>query len=218
MNRRRGRSSGRSVLSKRRTRSRPTGERLPRGRWVCSLLPTPNFPSKKYPIDTQLFGTTEEASEKAYTSEILTCEGLIGFFDPSSAEAARKAKLVAEPRALAAQSTRAVETTQLDKGTKLVKKEEDYFIGGGGKKKGKKGRKDAVSPGPEAASEAPSSSGKFNLNVGILEELAKIDVDTPMGKEDVPKTLEKLREKLAWYKEHQEIKTKEVSDITSSPN
>lgn len=126
---------------------------------------------------------------------------------------------MAEPRALAAQSTRAVDATQLT-GTKLVKKEEDYFIGGGGKKKGKKGRKEAVSPGPEAAAavpEAPSSSGKFNLNVGILEELAKIDVDTPMGKEDVPKTLEKLREKLAWYKEHQEIKTKEVSDTTESP-
>lgn len=126
---------------------------------------------------------------------------------------------MAEPRALAAQSTRAVDATHLT-GTILVKKEEDYFIGGGGKKKGKKGRKEAVSPGPEAAAaapEAPSSSGKFNLNVGILEELAKIDVDTPMGKEDVPKTLEKLREKLAWYKEHQEIKTKEVSDITSPP-
>lgn len=127
---------------------------------------------------------------------------------------------MAEPRALAAQSTRAADTTQHATGTKLVKKEEDYFIGSGGKKKGKKGRKEAVLPGPEAAAavpEAPSSSGKFNLNVGILEELAKIDVDTPMSKDDVPKTLEKLREKLAWYKEHQEIKTKEVSYITSSP-
>lgn len=167
---------------------------------------------------------TEEASEKAYTSEILTCEGLIGFFDPSSAEAARKAKLVAEPRALAAQPTRAADAdaTKLVAGvklSKLVKKEEDYFIGGGGKKKGKKGRKEDVLPGSEtvAVPEAPSSSGKFNLNVGILEELAKIDVDTPMGKDDVPKTLEKLREKLAWYKEHQEIKTKEVSYTTSSP-
>lgn len=122
---------------------------------------------------------------------------------------------MAEPRALAAQSTRVVEDTK-SPGIKLVKKEEDYFIGGGGKKKGKKGRKEAVSPGAEApASEAhSSSSGKFNLNVGILEELAKIDVDTPMGKDDVPKTLEKLREKLAWYKKHQEIKTKEVSNIT----
>lgn len=189
----------------------------PRGRWVCSPVNQIQFPSKKHPLMRNSSEPIEEASEKAYTSEILTCEGLIGFFDPSSAEAARKAKLVAEPRALAAQSTRAV--TQPPPGTKLVKKEEDYFIGSGGKKKGKKGRKEAVSPGSEAAvvSEAPSSSGKFNLNVGILEELSKIDVDTPMGKDDVPKTLEKLREKLAWYKEHQEIKTKEVSYITPPP-
>lgn len=119
----------------------------------------------------------------------------------------------AEPRALAAQPTRAVDTEPA--GIKLVKVEEVYFIGTT-KKKGKKGRKEPASE--SAASEGTSSGGgKFNLNVGILEELAKVDVDTPMGKDDVPKTLEKLREKLAWYKEHQEIRTKEVSYSTSSP-
>lgn len=156
----------------------------------------------------------EEASEKAYSAEIITCEGLIGFFDPSSAEAARKAKLAAEPRALAAQPTRAIDNSQLT-GTKLVKKddrEEDYFVGTGGKKKGKKGRKEPASSAAEPAS-AESTGGKFNLNVGILEELAKIDVDTPMSRDDVPKTLEKLREKLAWYKENQETKTKEVNTL-----
>lgn len=35
-----------------------------------------------------------------------------------------------------------------------------------------------------------------------------------MSKDDVPKTLEKLREKLAWYKENQEIKTQEVEILT----
>lgn len=157
----------------------------------------------------------EQASEKAYTSEIIICESLIGFFDPSSAEAARKAKLESGPRALAAQPTRSVDASAIT-GKKLAKKEDredDYFIGGNGKKKGKKGRKDAgaaavTSPDAESPA-AESPAAKFNLNVGVLEELAKVDVEVPMGKDDVPKTLEKLREKLAWYKENQEIKTKE---------
>lgn len=160
---------------------------------------------------TLISETTEEASEKAYASEILTCEGLIGFFDPSSAEAARKAKLESGPRALAAQPTRIVEAAA-PTGTKLAKKEdrgEDYFAGPG-KKKGKKGRKEATNPAPESAEAA--AGGKFSLSIGVLEELAKIDVETPGSKDDVPKTLEKLREKLAWFKEHQEIKTKEVSN------
>ncbi|KAI5838239.1 hypothetical protein DFP73DRAFT_503393 [Morchella snyderi] len=157
----------------------------------------------------------EQASEKAYTSEIITCESLIGFFDPSSAEAARKAKLESGPRALAALPTRSVDASAIT-GKKLAKKEDrddDYFIGdNSGKKKGKKGRKDAgaavTSPGAESPA-AESPAAKFNLNVGVLAELAKVDVEVPMGKDDVSKTLEKLREKLAWYKESQETKTKE---------
>jgi hypothetical protein len=140
----------------------------------------------------------------------LTCEGLIGFFDPSSAEAARKAKLSSEPRALAAQATRTVDDTQL-KGKKVEKKEEDYFIGK--PKKGKKGKKNPEASSPTAESPASGSGAGLSLNAGIFEEFSKLDISPPNTKDEVPKVLEQLREKLAWYKENQEQKTAEVRTL-----
>jgi len=145
----------------------------------------------------------EEASEKAYTNEILTCEGLINYFDPENANK----KTDAPVRELAAQPGRTV--TEPPKGMKLTKKddrEEDYFIGGGKGKKGKKGRGVAGGESP-----APSTPGKFSLSLGILEELGKVDIPTPMAQEDIPATLEKLREKLTYYKDNQDKVTKDVS-------
>ncbi|PUU84071.1 hypothetical protein B9Z19DRAFT_1070962 [Tuber borchii] len=180
----------------------------------------------------------EEASQKAYTSEILTCEGLIGYFDPSSAEAARKAKLTSGPRALAAQPTRSVDDSALS-GKKLTRKDdrkEDYFIGK--PKKGKKGRKNAgtTSASPESpATPAESESGEVDLSSGVVQELAKADILLPTkpeggkinipggvvqelikadilppaNKEDIQRVLKELRDKLTWYKDNQDQKTKE---------
>ena len=152
----------------------------------------------------------ETASQPAFTSEIITCESLIAFFDPSSVEAARKAKQAVAPRDLAARPTR--EVSKPTEGRILKKQEEDYFVGTGGKKKGKKNR-----PAPAAAAEeAPAAavSGKINLNIGILEELAKVDVPAPASRDDYPKVLEKLREKLQHYKDNQDRVTKEVCVLT----
>ncbi|KAA8897459.1 hypothetical protein FN846DRAFT_783259 [Sphaerosporella brunnea] len=145
----------------------------------------------------------EAASQPAFASEIITCEGLIAFFDPSSAEAARKEKLAAAPRELAAKASREVKPIE---GKKLVKEEEDYFVGTGGKKK--KGKKSKSAPTEETA-EAPAAAGKINLNVGLLEQLAQIDVPAPSSQAEVPQVLEKLREKLQNYKDNQDRVTKE---------
>lgn len=143
----------------------------------------------------------EEASEKAFQAEIQTCEALIGYFDPSSAEAAKKAKAVVSPRELAAKAGRTVEDKEI-KGRVLVKKEEDFFVGGGGKKKGKKPKED--------------SEKAFKIEPGLLEQLAKVGVETPGSREEVPGVLEKLREKLAWYQENQEKVTNEVCAFNSN--
>lgn len=145
----------------------------------------------------------EEASAPAYGDEINTAEGLIRYFDPSSIEA----KTATEPSKFAASAQRTVNDEGF-KGMKVSKKddEEAYFIGGGGKKKkGKKGGK-AESPAPGTPSE-----GKFNLNIGVIEDLAKVGVDPPSTQADVPGVVEKLKEKLAKWKEDQDKKTKEVS-------
>lgn len=139
----------------------------------------------------------EEASAPAYQDEILAAEGLIRHFDPS----ALPAKEAAAPSKFAASAQRTVDDSGI-KGTRISKKDDDeesYFVGSGGKKK--KGKKGGAS--------APSAEGKFNLNIGVIEELAKVGVNAPSSQADVPATVEKLNEKLAQWKADQDRKTKE---------
>lgn len=152
----------------------------------------------------------EEASQPAYQAEIYTCEGLIAHFDPTAPEAqaaATKPSLLKDA-GLKALATRVVNAEL--KGMKLVKEEVDYFVGK--PKKGKKGSNKgsgAVTPTTPVNAEE-KEKGKFQLNHSILSELGKVDVRAPTKWDDVPACVEKLREKLNWYKEHSERVTKEV--------
>lgn len=143
----------------------------------------------------------EEASAPAFQDEILTAAGLIRYFDPSAVEA----KEVAAPSKFAASTGRTVNDDAF-KGMKAVKKDdqEDFFIGGGGKKK-KGGKKSA------ATSTAAETTNKFNLNLGVLEDLAKVKVDAPSSQADIPKLVETLKEKMNKWKADQDKQTKEVS-------
>jgi uncharacterized coiled-coil DUF342 family protein len=144
----------------------------------------------------------EEASEPAYMDEILTAEGLIRYFDPSYVGATKSSG----PSKFAAQASRTVDDPILT-GTKVIKKEDredEYFVGTGGKK-GKKGRnRGAASEGTKI------EGGKFSLSIGVLEELAKVQVEPPMSQADVPHVVEKLKGKLEQWKKDQNEKTKEV--------
>lgn len=147
----------------------------------------------------------EEASQPAYSDEIFTAQGLIRHFNPSYDFAA----LGLEDKKDQGSSFRAEVGRTVDdfdiKGVKIVKKEDredDYFVGTGGKK-GKKGKK-----GSNAASGA-SAENKFNMNMGIIEEFAKIKVDPPMNQSDVPAVIEKLAEKITEWKKNQASKTEE---------
>ncbi|EPS45524.1 hypothetical protein H072_462 [Dactylellina haptotyla CBS 200.50] len=148
---------------------------------------------KKMKVANQLL---EDASFKAFTGEIHTCENLIAFFDPSSA-VQKSDGPVSQFKASVGRMV-----TEEPKGMKVLKKdEEDYFIGGSGKKKGgKKGK------GGSGEAVVPA---KFSLSIGILEELAKVDLPAPAGPEDVPSLIEKLKAKLVYYKENQEKVTQD---------
>lgn len=137
----------------------------------------------------------EEASAPAYQDEILATEGLIRHFDPS----ALPPKETTAASKFAASTQRTVDDAGF-KGTRVGKKdadEENYFVGGGGKK-GKKGKKSGA------------AETKFNLNMGVIAELAKVGLDAPASQADVPATVEKLKEKLAFWKGDRDRKTKEV--------
>lgn len=152
----------------------------------------------------------EEASEPAFTDEILTAEGLIRYFEPSSVEATKSLR---GPSGFAAEAQRSVEGSDF-KGVKVSRKEEredNYFAGTGGKK-GKKGKK-----GSNAASPAPSTptEGKFNISMGIIEELAKVNVEPPINQAGVPTVVEQLKQKREQWKKDQSLKTREVGDLAS---
>lgn len=156
----------------------------------------------------------EEASEPAFMDEILTAEGLIRYFDPSSPEASKSLR---GPSGFAAEPQRSVDATSDFKGMKVSKKEdreETYFMGSGGKK-GKKGKKGSAngSPAPGTPTE-----GKFNLSIGIIEELGNVNIEPPMSQAGVPAVVEKLKEKREKWKTEQETKTKEVRDAQYEAN
>ena len=147
----------------------------------------------------------EQASEPAYMNEIMTAEGLVRYFDPSTPV---ESKVLRGPSGFAAEAQRSIDASEI-KGTKVSKKEdreEMYFMGSGGKK-GKKGKK-----GTSTQPSTPSTpaEGKFNLSIGVIEELGKINVEPPMNQNDVPGVLEKLKAKVTQWKADQEKKTKEV--------
>lgn len=147
----------------------------------------------------------EEASEPAFMDEILTAEGLIRYFEPSSPEATKSLR---GPSGFAAEAQRSVDSSDI-KGTKVSKKEEredNYFMGNGGKK-GKKGKK-----GPASGSPAPGTptEGKFNISMSIIEELAKVNVEAPTTQSDVSTLVEKLKQKRDQWKKDQQSKTREV--------
>ena len=153
----------------------------------------------------------EEASSPAYLDEILTAEGLIRYFDPSTPQ---EQKALKGPSGFAAEAQRTVDTSSI-KGTALSKKEDrddTYFMGGGGGKKGKKGRKGNIgSPAPSTPSE-----GKFNISPGVIGELSKIGIDAPARQADVSDVLDKLKSKVTQWKADQDKQTKAVSISNSS--
>ena len=148
----------------------------------------------------------EEANEPAFLDEILTAEGLIRYFEPSTST---ESKALRGPSGFAAEPQRSVESSEF-KGTKVSKKEDrdDNYFMGSSSKKGKKGKRGvaASSPTPPTPTE-----GRFNLSVGVIEELAKINVEPPMNQGGVPIVVEMLKKKRDQWKADQDKKTKEVS-------
>jgi uncharacterized coiled-coil DUF342 family protein len=169
--------------------------------------------------EKQLAEKLEEAKEPAFLDEIRTAEGLVVYFDPSSAPKTQ----ASGPGEFAASSQRTVDESGF-KGMKVMKKEEEDFFpaaGAVGKRaKGKKGVKGA--PAPESS--APSA-GKLNMNVGVIEQMGKLNIDPPMTQGDVPGVIEKLKSKLEQWKKDQKSQTekniakaeKEIEALKAQP-
>lgn len=155
-----------------------------------------------------------EASDKAYLDEIRLGESVLRWFDKSYSS--EKAPLQA-PSKFSAFAQRTIDDAPL-KGTRVVRKdelEEDYFKGNGGKK-GKKGRKTTAAAPEDPATPPASSTKAYQIPPAVMEDLTKMGIDPPMNKEDEAAVTEKVRAKLAHWKEDQEAQTERVSVVSKN--
>ncbi|KAK7470624.1 multicopy suppressor of BFA (Brefeldin A) [Stygiomarasmius scandens] len=75
--------------------------------------------------------------------------------------------------------------------------EESYFVGGKGKSKGKK------SSANKAANGNASSSSELNLPFSTLSALLSLSIPPPTSSADIPRVIENLQTKKAWFEANQ---------------
>ena len=154
----------------------------------------------------------EEASQPAFQVEIEDCQTLIDYFSGKTTTAVvSTAKLAeyTEPK----QDIRQVEAAAPDNFVPRKKKGEDeeaYFVGGGkgNKGKGKKGAK--VNGAANAEATPPSSSSNVNFPFATLSALLSLSIPPPSSQADVPRVVEDLKTKKAWYEANQARVTSEA--------
>jgi hypothetical protein len=150
----------------------------------------------------------EEAEAPAYQAQIEDCQTLIDYFSGKNTGAVsfKSAPAADAPKAEIAGVSK-LEVRQIEEAPQeglVVRKkkgedEDSYFVGG----KGKKGKK-----APKAAS-APSADGKLHVPLPTLSALMSLSIPPPVSGVDVPRVVEDLKTKKAWYEANQERVTKE---------
>jgi uncharacterized coiled-coil DUF342 family protein len=137
-----------------------------------------------------------EASDPAFLEEIRRAHSLLRFLDPTY-QGGEGGPLRASA-GLGAEPTRKVDDSEI-KGMKLVRKEDrdDEFMPS--TRTGKKGKK----RDPAAA---PSTS-KFSCPPSVMADCASMGINPPMGQTEVADVIEKVKAKLAHWKESQQEQT-----------
>ena len=148
----------------------------------------------------------EEASQPAFQVQIEDCQTLIDYFSGKTSTA-----VVSTAKAGFAEPTleiRQVETApdSFVPRKKKGEEEEAYFVGGKGKSKSKKGHK-TVSSSP---AEETSSPSRVNLPFSTLSALLSLSIPAPSSQADVPRVVEDLKTKKAWFEANQARVTAEA--------
>ena len=166
----------------------------------------------------------EEAEIPAFQAQIEDCQTLIDYFSgkssapPTLSTDKQKAGVAGVPEL----DIRKVEAPT--DGVVLRKKkgedDESYFVGG----KGKKGKKSGK-PAPTAESSEPSGD-KLNIPLPTLTALLSLSIPPPTSAADVPRLVEDLKTKKAWFEANQARVTaenkakaeKEIEKLVGKPN
>ena len=155
----------------------------------------------------------EEASSPAYQIEIQDCQTLIDAFSKgttsevpviTSAAEQKKAGLTGVPQL----DIRKVEApTDMVARKKKGEEEETYFVAGKGKKS-KKGTKNNGHNSP-ALSTPSTSSSHFQIPLPTLTALLMLSIPPPGSRDEIPRVIDDLKTKKAWFEANQELATKE---------
>ncbi|KAK4684157.1 hypothetical protein P7C73_g6042, partial [Tremellales sp. Uapishka_1] len=162
----------------------------------------------------------EEAKVPAYAAEIEDCGVLIGWFKGrygGTGEVPTTNAGGKDTEKTVLEGVKKLEIRKVDsdfKGMAIKKKGDDEdlgFFGGGGKKKGKSGVKKgsaSVSGTATPSSEAAAAPAAVNLPMSLLSAILSLGIPPPSGKDDVPRTIEDLETKKAWFEANSATKTK----------
>ncbi|CDO75614.1 hypothetical protein BN946_scf184858.g54 [Trametes cinnabarina] len=150
----------------------------------------------------------EEAAVPAFQAQIEDCQTLIDYFSGKSSTVPLSSQKPLKEKADVAGVPK-LEPRQVDAAPEgvIVRKKKDevedaYFVGGGKKKGGKKGG--AKPPAPAAETNgAESASGQLNVPLPTLTALLTLSIPPPTSTADVPRVIEDLKTKKAWFEANQ---------------
>jgi hypothetical protein len=147
----------------------------------------------------------EEASAPAYQVEIEDCGTLIDYFSPGAQNSeastlpSEKTPAVAGVPQLDIRQIETKPTDGLVVRRKKGEEEETYFVGAKSKK-GKKGTSKA---------NGSSSDSQLNIPLATLSALLSLSIPPPISSSDVPRVVEDLKTKKAWFEANQARVTRE---------
>ncbi|KAG8756087.1 hypothetical protein FRC14_003390 [Serendipita sp. 396] len=160
----------------------------------------------------------EQAKEPAYAAEIQDCQTLIDFFTRqsggSTGASSSSEPVYSRPQPVNAPQLelRKVETNMDGYAVRKKKGEEEnnYFVAKKTKKQPPPKAYGSAAPAPPAqTTESNPGSAQLNIPFGTLSGLMAFSIPPPTNVSEVPRVIEDLKTKKAWYQANQDRVTKE---------
>jgi hypothetical protein len=155
----------------------------------------------------------EEASAPAFQSQIEDCQTLIDAFGGKTSVSSAAAALAPRAEVAGVPKLEPRQVESLGEGMVVRKKkgedEQSYFTGKP-KKNAKGGKKATEKPAVDGEPAAPAASQALNLPFSTLSALLSMSIPPPASSADVPRVIEDLKTKKAWFEANQQRVTREA--------
>ncbi|KAI0832449.1 hypothetical protein BC628DRAFT_1309368 [Trametes gibbosa] len=156
----------------------------------------------------------EEAEIPAFQAQIEDCQTLIDSFSgKSSAPLSSQKPLTERSEVVGVPKLEIRKVDAAPEGLVVRKKkgdeDETYFVGGGKKKGGKKGGAKPASPAAESNGAEAAHASQLHVPLPTLSALLSLSIPPPTSTADVPRVIEDLKTKKAWFEANQSRVTAE---------